>query len=235
MTFGDFKRFKMNEEEIEEVVDAEVEETTEEESEEETSKGCLMAYYEIPKWDELLSEIDPEHLYEGDDPVRFGLEEEPHITILYGFDLEETNKEDIQSAIDDLGVEPIDDLKIEGIGVFENDDYDVLKITVVSETLSSLNEYFKNNFKYDNEYPEYKPHITIAYLNKGESENYLNMDLDRILKDDETGLVELVSNLLVYSEKENGEDDKLKIDLYPKEEETEDHTEDNVIEDLDEE
>ena len=44
--------------------------------------GCLMVNVPIKNWDDVLALIDPEDVY---DEPGYGLESEPHITVLYGF------------------------------------------------------------------------------------------------------------------------------------------------------
>ena len=46
--------------------------------------GCLMLDLSINNWQKLLDCIDEEDIYNGDDAEKYGLETEPHITILYG-------------------------------------------------------------------------------------------------------------------------------------------------------
>lgn len=237
MTFSEFKKFKMNEEESEEFEDVE-NDSPEEESEEEKERGCLMAYFDIPNWDELIAQVSPDDVY--GEPPRFGIETEPHTTILFGFDLETTNPDDIVKAIEDLKVEPITDIEIKDVDKFENDEYDVLKLTIESATLRELNEYFMENFDYENEYPEYNPHITIAYLEKGKADDYLDldysvltdfeddadkdvdidMDLENSGEDEKKNPLE--SSVLVYSDSQTDQENnnKTMIDLFPRDEES---------------
>jgi len=47
--------------------------------------GCLMATFDIPEWEDLVTNmIDPSDIYKVSNSM-YGLELEPHVTILYGF------------------------------------------------------------------------------------------------------------------------------------------------------
>ena len=66
-------------------------------------KGCLMAYFEKDNWKELCSRIiDSEDLHE------YGIEKDCHVTVLYGFDLEATDPNDVITFLEDLSPEPIE-------------------------------------------------------------------------------------------------------------------------------
>jgi len=57
------------------------------------------------------------------------------------------------------------------MSVFENDKYDVLKVDVTGESLHDLNGKL-SELPNEQTFPEYKPHLTIAYLKKGEGAKY---------------------------------------------------------------
>ena len=65
------------------------------------------------------------------------------------------------------------DITVNGIDCFFNKDYDVLKMDVRSNKLNELNELCKT-LPHTSTYPDYKPHITIAYLLKGNGSKYMN-------------------------------------------------------------
>lgn len=66
------------------------------------------------------------------------------------------------------------------ISVFECENYDVLKIDVKCPELEKTNKCLKNKVEYEDKYPNYHPHMTIAYLNKGTGEKYTKEMLDKI-------------------------------------------------------
>jgi hypothetical protein len=157
--------------------------------------GCLMVYLNIPNWSEFLSEINPEHLYQSDND-RYGFETEPHCTILYGIH-NDVSDDDVIKLFSDIKVSDFD-MIVDGIDCFFNKDYDVLKLNVKSNKLNQLNELAKT-LPHTSQYPDYKPHITIGYLQKGNGIKYIEpkvkFTIDNISK-------------IVYS-KTNGE----KIDI----------------------
>jgi len=102
-----------------------------------------------------------------------GREDEIHVTILYG--LFTTNPSEVEDIIKKYNIEPFE-IRLSLITAFLNGDQDVLKIDVESSGLHNLHKLLQENIKNDNKYPEYRPHVTIAYLKKGESENYIGRD-----------------------------------------------------------
>lgn len=148
--------------------------------------GALMLNINVPKWKEITKMIDKNDIYTK---ATFGIEKEPHVTILYGFHQEVTPKE-----IEELLKEkhnPTDKIKIELVGIshFETPNYDVVKFDVKSEKLVELNKLMKK-LPYTSSFPNYHPHMTISYVKKGTGKKYDE-------KFDEN--VELASNNIVYS------------------------------------
>ena len=97
-----------------------------------------------------------------------GIEDEPHTTALYGF------TDDDPAAIKKL-IKGFGEIEIE-IGecsLFENDDADVIKFEVKSQKLHKLNKLLAT-LPHENTHPDYKPHITIAYVKSGKGQRYLD-------------------------------------------------------------
>jgi len=119
----------------------------------------------------VTREIDKFDLYieEGEKKGdwSYGIEDTPHITVKYGFEFD-----DPKSVIDCLKGEKGGSVEVNGIEIFEQDDYDVLVATVKSEALNRLHEKLTEELKVPDSYPEYKPHITIAYFKKGMAKEY---------------------------------------------------------------
>jgi hypothetical protein len=65
-------------------------------------------------------------------------------------------------------------IKLGATTLFENDDkpYDVVKIDVESADLAHLNSWVANKLECTDKYPEYHPHITLAYVKKGLGKKY---------------------------------------------------------------
>lgn len=144
---------------------------TEGKKEEPKKFGCLMLEFDrISNWDEVLNYIKKEDVY---DKPGFGLEDEPHTTVLFGFHDKEVSLEEIQNVVKKYlkGKDKIE-VNLTGISLFENKDFDVLKFDIESEDLKNLNELLKE-FPNTNSHPEYHPHTTIAYLLPGTGKKYV--------------------------------------------------------------
>jgi 2'-5' RNA ligase len=111
--------------------------------------------------------IKEEDLYE-----EFGIEEEAHVTVLYGFD-PSVKKKDIKLVMEDKCIFH-KDIEFTGISLFENNEYDVIKLDVESEKLREYNNFFSENFPYESNFPDYVPHVTIAYVKKGKGKYYVS-------------------------------------------------------------
>jgi 2'-5' RNA ligase len=131
--------------------------------------GCVMVEVPVSNWDEITSYIDPEDVYTGGDDSH-GIQENPHVTILYG--LHKGVTEDEVKSVFEGFTESIN-IEVDGIDIFENKDYDVVKFNVNPDgALQKLHDKL-SEFPNSNEYPDYKPHITIAYVNKGTGKKYV--------------------------------------------------------------
>ena len=125
--------------------------------------GCVMVFFENPLLLELQSLINSEDLHE------FGLETEPHASVLYGLHSGEIEPSLILSKCASFKYSDID---VTGISAFKNLDFDVLKIDVDSPDLRFLNHELSklpNTSQFDN----YLPHSTIAYLKPNTSHKYI--------------------------------------------------------------
>ena len=136
--------------------------------------GCLMTNFNMPTWkSKILSKIDPEDLYTGDNEERYGLEDEPHVTVLYGVHDNEIDFEKFKKSVDDKMNEPIR-AKVKGVSLFENENYDVVKLEIESDQLNEMNSMIRENFPYTNNFPDYNPHMTIAYVKPGMGKKYVS-------------------------------------------------------------
>lgn len=127
--------------------------------------GCLMAYVKPFK----QIDIDDNDIYDNEEN-QFGIETEPHVTLLYGLHDDDINE---QFIIDLFRMINIDDIGFENISLFEKDDYSVVKYDIISKDLEVLNEMCCKIFPYTNEY-DYHPHLTIAYVKPGMGVKYIN-------------------------------------------------------------
>lgn len=104
------------------------------------------------------------------DAQRTGRETEPHITVLYG--LNTTNEAEVKGLVQEA--KPIE-VELGEVSQFDtNEDYDVLKVDVVSDELAALNAKLDKVLETPGKtFDEYQPHVTIAYVKKGLGQKYV--------------------------------------------------------------
>lgn len=129
--------------------------------------GAVMLMVDVPNWKKIMSKIDPEDIYEVDG--EFGFEKEPHVTILYGFG-DDVTEQDVKEKLKTNNSSV--DISLDGIGTFQNDEFDVVKIDIESPQLRQWNENLKE-LPYTETFPDFNPHMTIAYVKKGEGSKYV--------------------------------------------------------------
>lgn len=100
-----------------------------------------------------------------------GTEKEPHITALYGL-----HDEDPTAVHKLLANEPPITATLGKASIFHTDDADVLKVDVDSPDLHRINKSLAS-LPHTNTHGEYKPHVTIAYLQKGQGAQYEGKDV----------------------------------------------------------
>lgn len=141
------------------------------------SYGCAMLYFDFKELKEIHGKIYKEDIY-NDEPG-YGLENEPHLTLLYGFHSDKIEDKDIFDSI--LGHD-IPKLQLFNVSLFENDKYDVLKFDVrqkmdkyskKQDVLYKINSELSDKFPFSTDYPDYHPHSTIAYLKSGTGKKYV--------------------------------------------------------------
>jgi 2'-5' RNA ligase len=129
-----------------------------------TRKGCLMAMLSKEDTQTIVDFgkklIKEEHLYTENG--EFGRETKGHITIRYGF-TKDLNELDIRQLL--KGHKQFI-AEIEGLDIFDpHPNYNVSMFKVNSPVLKLLNE-ISNIYPNENDYPDYTPHITLAYTKK---------------------------------------------------------------------
>ena len=143
---------------------------------EETNKkmDCVMAFADIKSeiWDSFLDKINRKDLYvDENNPDEYGYEIEPHITIVYGILSMENNKDSILTLIKNF---KSFSAQCSGIGIFESTDYDVVKLNIIpNEQILEYRKILLDNTKNEQTYSEFKPHMTLAYVKKGEGKKYI--------------------------------------------------------------
>jgi hypothetical protein len=136
--------------------------------------NCLMIDYpedmasKIIAWGE--KNIDEDNLYIDKEDPSYGREKHIHTTISYGI------KPDIdfEKIKDECNLKPLN-VSLGEVSKFDTDDkFDVIKITVEGSDLHDLHKKIEDEIGCPgNTYPDYKPHLTIAYVKKGSCDNLL--------------------------------------------------------------
>lgn len=137
--------------------------------------ACAMLYFNEGVTNELHNQINKDDLYESDEMGGYGIETEPHCTLLYGLHDNEVTPEQI---MDVLSKYTYTTCKAHNLSCFENPMYDVLKYDIQGDNLSETNEELKQ-FPFTTDYPDYHPHMTIAYLKPGKGKEYIQKFSDK--------------------------------------------------------
>jgi DNA topoisomerase IB/2'-5' RNA ligase len=103
-----------------------------------------------------------------EDLAEKGREDDPHITVLYGIH-DDSCREKLGEML--KSIRPID-AKIKHTDVFEKDDCDVVVALVYSPDLHLLRQKVEAICENTQTYPDYVPHITLAYVQKGMGQKY---------------------------------------------------------------
>ena len=142
--------------------------------------GCAMIEVPFNDWSQITGMIDPEDVYEVEGDRSYGIQDNPHVTVLYGLHAS-VSPDDLKEVLDRFE----GDLKVSiaGIGIFENEAFDVVKLNVVPDGgLQRLHDMI-SELPNSDQYPEYKPHITIAYVNKGCGRKYEDPSFSKEVSD----------------------------------------------------
>ncbi|MCK9459664.1 MAG: 2'-5' RNA ligase family protein [Proteobacteria bacterium] len=100
----------------------------------------------------------------------FGRENEIHVTILYG--LHTSKSEEVKEIVKGNAIK----FTLGKISIFEHDaKYDVVKIEVQGQSLHQLNKKLKQ-LKHTSSFPTYCPHVTLAYVKKGQGKKYIGIN-----------------------------------------------------------
>jgi 8-oxo-dGTP pyrophosphatase MutT (NUDIX family)/2'-5' RNA ligase len=141
--------------------------------------GCLMVDFPKDISDEIVTwtkeNIPDESLYnDPEDPTGYGRESNIHTTVVYGLD-PKMDRDEIKRFLG-LVEGPIK-VKLGKISKFEPEKYDVIKIEIESQNLHEMHEKMKESLGAPGEtYPEYKPHLTLAYVEKGTANDLLGLE-----------------------------------------------------------
>lgn len=165
--------------------------------------GCVMLYFNFPEINKIHDMINPDDVYTEEGDNSYGLETEPHTTLLYGLHPEVTLN-NIKEVLSKFTYSPC---TVYNPSLFNNEKYDVLKFDVKGDNLHKTNEALKE-YPYTSNFPKYHPHLTIGYLNPKMGQAYVDMLNKSIPKDG----YQLVPQYAVYS-MPDGTKHKLKINV----------------------
>lgn len=165
--------------------------------------GCVMLYFNFPEINKIHDAINPKDVYTEEGDKTFGLEDEPHTTLLYGLHTEVT----LDNVKDVLSGYTYTPCTIHNPSLFKNEKYDVLKFDVKGDNLHKTNEALKK-YPYTSSFPKYHPHLTIGYINPGLGQKYVDM-LNKVIP---TSGYQLVPQYAVYS-MPDGTKHKIKINV----------------------
>jgi 2'-5' RNA ligase len=133
--------------------------------------GCAMLYFEFPELKRMQKDIDKKDLYTEEGDRSYGLEDEPHVTLLFGFHSEVTTN-DIKKVLNKFIYNPC---KAHNVSLFKNEKYDVLKFDIVKNSDLKDTNALLSKLPHTTEFKDYHPHVTIAYIKPGEGSKYVDM------------------------------------------------------------
>ena len=129
-----------------------------------------------------------------DDLNTKGIEDDPHITLLYGLHSEVT-EEQVKNKLKDINILTVD---LFNLSIFPQSDKDVLKFDTKNSNLFKANKVLKE-LPYTSDFPNYHPHVTIAYLKKDLGKKYINLFKNKILSVPTKGIVYKNANKQVFN------------------------------------
>jgi len=137
--------------------------------------GCVMLFFDFPQIKEIHSQIDENDLYIDEEDPSFGLETDPHVTLLYGLH-DNVTTDDVKNIISQKE-QPIRFVGY-NISIFDSPKYDVLKLDVGNLRKGRHPYLFKNNkslssLPHEESPHDYHPHMTIAYIKQGMGQKYI--------------------------------------------------------------
>lgn len=128
-----------------------------------------------------------------EDLAEDGREDEQHVTVKYG--LHTSDADEVRRALNGFG--PVE-MTLGKTSIFPASDdhkYDVVKVDVDGTGLHRLNKHLSKVLKHTDTHPDYKPHITLAYVKPGMGKKYAGdstveghkLGLDRLVFSDQEG------------------------------------------------
>lgn len=129
--------------------------------------GCSMVYFDCPEMTKIQEQINPDDLY-TEEGGQYGIEDEHHVTLLYGLHSEEIEEADVMR----ISAGQIPAIRLTNASAFESEKYDVLKFDAECPKLHDINKEL-SKLPHTTNFPDYHPHATVAYLKKGKAADYI--------------------------------------------------------------
>lgn len=138
--------------------------------------------------------VNKSQLYKPDNKF-YGLIDNPHITVLYGI----ITKKPPVELIDMIEKHPTFTVAFGNVSLFKGNEnnnlFDVIKVDIDSPDLCALNAAFKGCCDFTSDYPNYKPHATVAYVEPNTHDHLIGLPafqgwsfvIDKIVFSSKTG------------------------------------------------
>ena len=134
--------------------------------------GCIMLELPISNWDEILSIINEEDIYDVQGgKIPFGLQKRAHLTLLYPIK-KSVAFDEVKSVLDKVFKDEPINLVTKKIEVFEGTNYDILVIKVEDNPYLKKIHYYLSQHIHNYNRHSFNPHITIGYIKKGTGDKY---------------------------------------------------------------
>jgi len=138
------------------------------------SYGCAMIYFNMPEMDDLHAKIEERDIYMEDGDNSYGLENEPHVTLLYGIHSDEVSDDEVMKLLNSFK-STLNTIKLTKVSKFENSKFEVLKFDAEGDVLHEINSTLCKELPFTTDYPDYHPHMTIAYLKPKMAQKYIDI------------------------------------------------------------
>lgn len=129
-----------------------------------------MLFFDFSELSQIQSAINITDVYTEPGDTSYGLEDEPHVTLLYGLH-EEVGVASIRQVVENMEFGPCN---LQKLSIFENTYYDVLKYEVSGFGLHECNKELKS-YPHTTGFPVYNPHLTVGYLKPGLGKKYVDL------------------------------------------------------------
>lgn len=132
--------------------------------------GCVMLYYDFTAMFKIQDAVNPKDWYEDENDDSYGMEYEPHVTLLFGLH-DGVTVDQVKEILDKY---TFGNCIADHPSLFLGNVCDVFKFDVTDNTLNECNAELLT-LPNSNEFPVYHPHMTIGYLLPNKGQRYIEM------------------------------------------------------------